>query len=202
MKKYMIFLSIFLLTAVSAFPLGRGGGGGGAGVRGGNGGNMDRGGSIQQRGGQMGGSQNENGEISRRQDRINSQQRKQLGECSKTADGIRKQARKMAQTSEKKFKAGEARQQSSRIQEQIRSMDMKHEKLMNGLDEGQKQTFREEIQNMTQLRQQIKTQMQEMNSDLSPNNPDAQKIREQARDMERTMSELRQQYNTLADQSE
>jgi outer membrane murein-binding lipoprotein Lpp len=208
MKKYMILLSIVLLTAVAAYPQ-RGGGGGGRGSGGsggwGQGGQQGQYGQGGQQGqqGQQGGMQSGNGQTERERARINSRQRQQLGECSKSADGLRKQARDMAKKSGgKNFNAGEARQQFSKLQEQVQTMNQEHEQLMQGMDAGQQEALQSRIRSMNRLQTQLKEQVRQMNSELEPADPDARRIREQARKMEKTMEELKKQYNTMASQSD
>jgi DNA repair exonuclease SbcCD ATPase subunit len=194
MKKHLILLSIFLLAAVAAFPQGRGGGG-----------NRGQGRQqaqprTQQR--QQQGVQSGQGATERKRIQIHSEQRQQIQECRKTADGIRKQAQKMAQTSGNKFNAEEARQQRNQIQNQLQTMQEEHEQLMQGLDSGQQQALRERIQNMNQLQQQMNTQLRQMNSELAPANPDPAKVSEQARTMEQTMERWRKEYNALSSETE
>jgi predicted nucleic acid-binding Zn-ribbon protein len=195
MKKFTIFFSLFILTAAAAYPFGRGGGAG----RGGNGGN-GRNGNFQQ--GQQGGNQNGGGETNRYQKRINSQQRKQLGECSGIADGIRTQARTMSRNGGKNFNTDNARQQFSRIRERLQTMDKQHSRLMQGLSAEQQQAFQKNIREMNRLQLQLNNQLREMDSELAPANPDAKKVTDRARKIERTMNDWKKQYNTIEDQSE
>ena len=194
MKKHLILISIFLLAAVSAFPQGRGGGG-----------SRGQGGQqaqprTQQR--QQEAVQPGQGNTERKRIQIHSEQRRQIQECRKAADDIRKQARKMAQTSGNKFSAEEARQQRNQIRNQLQTMQAEHERLMQGLDSGQQQALRERIQNMSQLQQQMNTQLRQINSELEPANPDPKKVSEQARNMEQTMDRWRKEYNALSSETE
>jgi chromosome segregation ATPase len=190
MKKYLIFLSIFLLASVTAFPQ-RGGGG----TRG----RQSQSGQQKQ---MQENRQSGRSQTDRQQAFVSSQQRKQIKDCSNMADGIRKQARDMAQASGNKFNAGEARQQLGQIQQRYQAMEKEHERLMQGLDAGQRQLLQEQIQNMNRLQSQVNSQLQQMHSDLKSAEPNAQKLSQQAREMERTMNTLKNQYNTLAAQSD
>jgi hypothetical protein len=192
MNKYLILLSIFLLTAVAAFPQGRGSGRG-------QGGSQART-QGQQR--QQGGTQSGQGTMEHKRVQIHSEQRRQIRDCSKMADGIRKQARTMAKTSGNKFNAEEARLQRNQIQTQLQTMNTEQERLMGGLDSGQQQALRERIQNMNQLQQQMNTQLRQMNSELDPPNPDPEKVSKQARNMEQTMERWRKEYNALSSETE
>jgi hypothetical protein len=188
MKKYFVFLSIFLLASVTAFPQ-RGG------VRG-------RQGQSGQQGQMQGNRQSGRIQTDRQQTSISSRQREQIRDCSNMADAIRKQARDMAQASGNKFNAGETQQQLGQIQQRYQTMEKEHERLMQGLDAGQQQGMQEQIQNMNRLRSQVNSQLQQMNSDLKSAEPNAQKVSQQAREMERTMNALKNQYNLLAAQSD
>lgn len=128
------------------------------------------------------------------------QQRDQIRDCDKLADGIRKQARKMSQASGKKFNAEEANQQHSQIRNQLQAMEKEHERLMNGLDAGQQQAWQEQIRNMNRYREQLKVQQQQMEAELQ-NNPDPRRVAEQAKEMERTMNNWRNQYRVLSSEA-
>ena len=185
MKKKIALFSMFLLTAIAAIPQGRGGGGR----------------SQQQGQGQgQGNPQTGQGEIDRQRIHATAQQRDQIGACEELADGIRKQARKMAQTSGSKFNADQARVQRDQLRNQIQTMGTEQEQLMKGFAATQQQAWQEQIWNMNRLRQQLNTQLQQLDSELSPANPDAKRIAERAREVERTMADWRKQYNTLSSQ--
>ena len=129
------------------------------------------------------------------------QQRDQIRSCDRMSDEIRKQARKMAKDSGKMLNNGQLTQQQAHIRNQIRQMEQEHERLMNGLDVNQQQAWKEQIRNMSQLRQQLNLHQQQMDDELK-GNPDANRVSERAREMERTMNEWRNQYRILASQTE
>ena len=194
MKKYMIFLTVFLLAAVTAYPQRGRGAGGGRNPQGGMQGNPQ--------GGMQGGMQSGKGETDRRQIHINSQQRKQIKECTGSADGIRKQARDMAKNSGKQLKNGEMKQNFSRMQEQVRTMEQQHTQLMQGLGAEQQEAFKQQIQNMNQLRTRLQNQVQQMNETLGEPNPEAEQVTTRAREIEKTMNEYKKEYNTLASRAD
>jgi predicted transcriptional regulator len=200
MKKHLIFLSIFILAAVAGYS--QRGGGGSRAHQGQTGQRQGQQGSWGQQGQQQRGTRGNAGDSERQRARINSQQKKQLGECSNAADGVRKQAQKMSRTSGNQFNATESRQQFNQMQEQVRTMEQQHKRLMEGLDGAQQSGYQKQVKNMDRLHTQLNNQMQQMNSELAPANPDPLKVREQARLMERTMNELKQEYNTLSDQAD
>jgi len=185
-KRYFAVLSAFLLLLIPAFPQGKGGGKGG--------------GRGQGQGQGQGAGQGVN--IQREQNRVKAteQQRDQIRSCDKLADEIRKQARKMAKDSENKLNYGQLNQQQVHIRNQIRKMEQEHERLMNGLDATQQQAWKEQIRNMNTLREQLNLHQRQMEDELKTN-PDAKRVVERARELERTMSEWRKQYGILSSQA-
>jgi basic membrane lipoprotein Med (substrate-binding protein (PBP1-ABC) superfamily) len=200
-KKNLIFLPILLLVFATAFPQGRGGSRGrsqgqGQGQRGNQGVGQSSGqGQYENRG--QGGS----GTMEQKRVHATQQQRKQIQSCNNMADGIRKQAREMAQVKEGKFNAKEAIQQQNQIRNQLQNMEKEHAQLMNGLDPAQNQAWQEQIRNMNQFRQQLNVQMQHMDDELGSANPDAKRVGERAREMEQIMKNWRKEYNTLSSQA-
>jgi len=148
-----------------------------------------------------GGSKPANAQIGQKRIRATEQQRDQLRSCDRLADKIRKQARTMAKNSGKNPNVGQITQQQSHIRNQISEMEREHDRLMNGLDAGQKQAWQEQIRNMSQLRQQLNQNQQQLAEELR-GNPDANHVSERAWEMERTMAEWRKQYALLNAQIE
>ncbi|MEJ2111598.1 MAG: hypothetical protein P8Z37_17150 [Acidobacteriota bacterium] len=134
MKKHLIFLSIFILAAVAGYS--QRGGGGSRAHQGQTGQRQGQQGSWGQQGQQQRGTRGNAGDSERQRARINSQQKKQLGECSNAADGVRKQAQKMSRTSGNQFNATESRQQFNQMQEQVRTMEQQHKRLMEVSETG------------------------------------------------------------------
>ena len=182
-----------LLVFSYAFPQGRGGGQGQQ--------------QSQRQGSGLGQSQGhvwgagQVGQMEQNRNQTTQQQRDQIRSCNKLADGIRKQARKMAQASGSKFQVGEANKQQIQIQNQFQTMEQEHEQLMNGLNITQNQAWHEQIKNMNQFRQQLNLQLQQMNTELSLTNPDSKRITERAREIEQIMNNWRKEYNTLSSQA-
>jgi hypothetical protein len=203
LKKFWIVFPIFLLLLPAAFPQGKGGGGGGGRSQG----QDQRQGQGQSQGQVMGqgqgqaGTQAGGGQMEQKRIKATKQQQDQIGSCDKLADDIRKQARKMAKDSANNLNSGQINQQQVHIRNQIRTMEQEHERLINGLDGTQQQAWQEQIRNMNQLRQQLNLQQQQMDNELKAN-PDAKRVAERAREMERTMNEWRKQYGVLSSQAE
>jgi hypothetical protein len=80
-------------------------------------------------------------------------------------------------------------------------MEQQHEQLMNGLDAGQRNAWREQIQNTLNLRQETRSRFQRLDSELSGPAPNAARVAEHAREMEQTMKEWHRQYQTLLSQA-
>jgi hypothetical protein len=193
LKKILMALPIFLLMFSTGFAQGRGG------RQGGQRGQQQGQGSGQ---GGWGTGQAGSGTMQQKRIRTTQQQRDQISSCNKLADGIQKQARKMAQMSGNKFNVGEAKKQRAQIQNKLRTMEQEHQQLMNGLDATQNQAWQEQIRNMNQSRQRLNLQLKQMDTELDSANPDSKQITERAKEMERTMNNWRKEYRTLASQAD
>lgn len=202
LKKTLVPLALLALLLPLAFPQGRGGGGG-RGQGGGQGqGQGQRQGQVMGQGSGQGsgqyGAQSGDSQGDQKRIRITSQQRQQIRTCDKTADGLRKQARKMSQAGGKKFNAPEANQQQSQIREGLRTMEQEQTRLMNGLDPTQQQALQERVRNMNQFREQMDVQTRQMDKELASPNPDAKRVAERAQEMERVMNNWRKEYKALS----
>lgn len=192
LKKTLIIFPIFLLVFSAAFPQGRGGRQGGQqGQR-----------QSQGQGGVGGGGQTGVGQMEQKRIHTTQQQRDQIHSCNKLADGIQKQARKMAQAAGNQFSVDEIGQQQNQIQNQIRTMEQEHEQLVNGLNSTQNQAWREQINNMNQYRQQLNLQLKQMDTELKSANPDSKQIQERAKEMEKVMNNWRKEYRTISAQAD
>ncbi len=202
LKKCLILSSLLMLSMAIAFPQGRGGGKGQGGSRGqGQGQGTGMGQGSGQGGGQYG-TQAGDAQKQQKRTRITSEQRNQIRNCDQTADGVRKQARKMSQAGGEKFNAGEAKQQQAKIREGVRAMEQEHERLMNGLDPAQQQALQERIRNMNQHREKINMELRNMDRELGAPNPDAKRVAERAQEMERVMNNWRKEYKALSSETE
>jgi hypothetical protein len=198
-KKSLTLIPMFLLLLPAAFPQGKGGGqGGGRGQGQGQGQGQSQGQTMGQG---QGGGQSSGAQMEQKRIKATKQQQEQIRSCDKLAGDIGKQARKMAKDSGKDLNPGQMNQQQVHIRNQIQKMDQEHEMLMNGLDANQQQAWQEQIRNMNQLRQQLSLRQQQMDDELK-GNPDAKRVADHAREMERTMNEWRKQYGVLSSQAE
>ncbi len=193
MKLRLIMTIVILCTGLPfAWPQGKGGQGG-------------RGQQSGQSQGQQrspGGSERGYGDIERERDRIHvsQKQRDQLRTCDRSADAVRDQARQMGKYGQgAAFNADKARQDRDRLQEQVRTMQQEHERLMQGMNPGQQQALESHIRNLNRLQERLNTRMQNLNGELGKADPDAKRVAEQAREMERVSKEWKEQYRSIQD---
>ena len=182
-----------LCTALPlAFPQGRG--------RQGGGGQSSGQGQGQGQQGRSGGSDGGYGNTDRERDRVHvsRQQRDQVKSCDRSADAVRDQARKMGNLGQGGgFNAGKARQGRDQLQEQVRAMQKEHQRLMQGLNPGQQQALESHVRNMNRLQERLNTHMENMNGELGKDAPDAKRVAEQAREVERVSKDWREQYRAI-----
>jgi hypothetical protein len=196
-KRSLILFPIFLLVISAGFSQGRGGKQGQ-----GQGSNQGQGqGQWQGQSQGQGNAQTGSADMERKRIQATQQQRDQIRSCDKLADGIRKQARKMAQTSGSKFNVDETNRQQNQIREQFMAMEQEHERLMNGLDSNQQLAWQEQIKSMNQLRQEVHSQLKQMDAETRSTQPDAERVAERAREIERNMNNWRKEYNSLSSQA-
>ena len=181
----------FLCAALPlAFPQGRGGQRGGG----------QSSGQGQGQQGHPGGADRGSGNTDGERDRIHvsQQQRDQVKSCDRSADAVRKQAGKMGKNGQGGgFNAGKARQDRDQLQGQVRAMQQEHQRLMQGLNPGQQQALESHVRNMNRLQERLNTHMENMNGELGKDAPDAKRVAEQAREMERVSKEWREQYRAI-----
>jgi hypothetical protein len=198
-KRSLILFPIFLLVISTGFSQGRGGR---QGQGQGQSANQRQGqGQLQGQGQGQRGVQAGSADMEHKRIKATQQQRDQIRSCDKLADGIRKQARKMAKASGNKYNAEEATRQRNQIREQFTAMEQEHERLVNGLDSNQQQAWQEQVRTMNQLRQEVHSQLLQMNNEMGMTQPDAKRIAERAREIEQNMNSWRKQYNTLSSQA-
>jgi hypothetical protein len=198
-KRSLILFPIFLLVISTGFSQGRGGR---QGQGQGQSANQRQGqGQLQGQGQGQRGVQAGSADMEHKRIKATQQQRDQIRSCDKLADGIRKQARKIAKASGNKYNAEEATRQRNQIREQFTAMEQEHERLVNGLDSNQQQAWQEQVRTMNQLRQEVHSQLLQMNNEMGMTQPDAKRIAERAREIEQNMNSWRKQYNTLSSQA-
>jgi chromosome segregation ATPase len=147
---------------------------------------------------QQAGAQQGQGDMDRDRVRASAQQRDQLQTCDRSAEAIRTRTRQISKSAGGKgFNPDQARKERDQVREQLTKMNQEHEKLMQGLNDGQQRALQAHITNMERARERISTQFQAMDQELSRPQPEGKKVAEQAREMERTMSEWQKQYRTV-----
>jgi len=191
MRLRTVIVIAFLCAALPlAFPQGRGGQRGGG----------QSSGQGQGQQGRPGGSDRGFGNTDRERDRVNvsPQQRDQVKNCDRSADAVRKQADKMGKYGQGGgFNAGNARRDRDQLQEQVLAMQQEHQRLMQGLNPGQQQALESHVRNMNRIQGRLNTHMENMNGELGKDAPDAKRVAEHAREMERVSKEWREQYRAI-----
>ena len=95
------------------------------------------------------------------------------------------------------FKADQARQQRDQIRERLQTMQQEHEQLMTGLSNEQREALQNRIQNMDRLRERVNTNLQKVDAELNQETPDGKLVRDQAREMEKSMKQWQEQYRKM-----
>lgn len=189
-SRIIAFAAVLALAAPLSFAQGRGQGGG---AQKGQGAGQAQG---QQKG--RGGPEMGKGKMDRDRIRATDQQRDQLRTCDQAMDRVRQRARDMAKMGTgAKFNAEQARQQHSQLRNELRAMEQEHERLMNGLSEGQKKAMEERHRNMEQIHSRIENRMQEMNQNLGQSTPDGKHFTERARALEQDMKLFQKQHRAM-----
>lgn len=128
-------------------------------------------------------------------------QRDQVRACDQSADQVRTRAGQIAKKAQGKDFHGDAlRQEHSRLQAQVATMQQEQEHLMAGLNEQQSSALQQRTQNINRLQERITTQMQALDGELGKADPDGKRVARQAREMESTAKELREQYRAVQSQ--
>jgi len=143
------------------------------------------------------------GSINRQRDRVHvsQQQQDQIGSCDRSMDAVRNQARQMGKYSKNgAFNADKARQDGKQLQERVRVMQQDHERLMQGLNQGQQQALESHVRNMAQLQERLNIHMQKLDDELGKSDPDVKQVTTQARELERISKEWKEQYRSIQSQ--
>lgn len=114
--------------------------------------------------------------------RATAQQRDQLRSCDRSAEAVRTRARQMAKSAGGSgFNPNQARKEREQVREQLSAINREHERLMQGLNDGQKRALQAHITNMERARERVNTQLQAMDQELSRPQPEGKKVAERAR---------------------
>jgi chromosome segregation ATPase len=193
-KRILAFMLVCGLAATLGWAQGRGGGGGaGAGQRGG-------GGRAGQMGAQGKGAMQttQTRQQTRQQTRLQTQQRTQLQTCNHAAKQLRTQVRSMARTWERSgVNADNARQQMTQLQDQAKSMEQEHARLVESLSDVQKTAAQDRLHDMDQLRDRLQTHLRDMDGELNQSSPSGSKLSQSATAVEQTMKQWEEQYRKM-----
>jgi chromosome segregation ATPase len=90
------------------------------------------------------------------------------------------------------------REQQTRLQKQVRTLERQHNRLMESLNTRQRSQMGNPIREMEQTRNHIQAQLQAMNQTTQQPNPNREQIARQARKMEQWMVQWQDQYHGLS----
>jgi chromosome segregation ATPase len=129
------------------------------------------------------------------------QQRDQVRSCDQSADQVRTRAGRIAKRAQGNgFNADAVRQERNRLQEQVTTMQQEQERLMAGLNDEQRSALQQRTHNMSRLQEHLRTQLRALDAELGKADPDGKQVARQAREMESTAKELREQYRAIQSQ--
>jgi chromosome segregation ATPase len=129
------------------------------------------------------------------------QQRDQVRSCDQSADQVRTRAGQIAKKAQGNgFNADAVRQERNRLQEQVATMQQEQERLMAGLNDTQRSALQQRTQNMSRLHERLRTQMRALDAELGKADADGKQVARQAREVESTAKELREQYRAVQSQ--
>lgn len=186
---------VLVLAAAPAFSQGQG--------KGSQGGGSARSGQMQGQGPH--GRDSAGGQVTQTQERnriqATVQQRNQVRSCDQSADQVRTRAGQIAKKAQgNSFNADAVRQERNRLQEQVAAMQQEQERLMAGLNDNQRNALQQRTQNMSRLQDRLRTQLQALDAELGKADPNGKQVARQAREMESTAKELREQYRAVQSQ--
>ena len=95
---------------------------------------------------------------------------------------------------------GRIQEQQARLQNQVRTLEQRHNRLMESLNTQQQSRMQNSIHEMEQTRSRIQTQMQEMSRTTRQPNLNREQVTQQARKMEQSMIQWQDQYQGLVGQ--
>ena len=217
----ILILALTLIISGPSSPIaesggsGSSGGSGGSGSSGdsggssgssGNGGNYSRGHSMKGGGGDQK-QQSGKGVLTQEQVRqhiqANVQQREQVRMCIQLADSACLQAQNMVQaTKGRNFDIDNAKWERDRLQNSKQLMQEEHNRFMQGLTADQKAQMRERISNMIREQNRLNESFDRINKEFDDLNPNRNRISAQAREIERTMNNWRNQYQIINSEME
>lgn len=124
-------------------------------------------------------------------------QREHYRACTKTANGVREQARLMVRMQDRKFNTDEVRRQRDQIRQQFQKMEQEHEQLMQSLRDEQKAQVQPRMQMMENSRQHARTHLAELDRELDGNVVVTTDVRARAREFEGAMKEWQKRHRQM-----
>ena len=76
-------------------------------------------------------------------------------------------------------------------------MQQEHNRLMQGLRDGQREALQERVRKMDQTRERVNTRFAAIDQELNQPNPDCKRIAQHARKMDRAVKEWQKQHRKM-----
>lgn len=116
----------------------------------------------------------------------------------RSAERIRAQAREMERAMRGTGMGLErARTQREQLRNELRTMEQEHTRLMEGLSGGQREELKGRISTMNQNSETANARFQEIDRELSKEEPNRNQVARQSREFERAMAEWQEQYRAI-----
>lgn len=134
------------------------------------------------------------------QDRIRAtdQQRDQLRIDLGEMDKLRRQLRDMVRESGNGvFTSAQGKQQQEQLRERFRNMEQEHERFMLGLNDDQKNRFREDARIMEQQRERVNNRLQLMEQEMNQGQFDRLRHRTHIREIEKAIKKWQSQFRNM-----
>lgn len=126
-------------------------------------------------------------------------QQQQYNTATRSASQARMQAKEMRKSAHGNgLSQDQARAQHARLQEQVRSMQQEHARMMQGLSGEQQSAVKQRTREMDRIQERLNTRLQSMNGELQKPSPDGKRLAEHARAMENDINRWQQQSQTMA----
>ena len=130
--------------------------------------------------------------------RLNDTQGEQLRDRIRATDQTRDQMRTMLRDYDNAgLTAAQGQEHQIRIREQFRNMEQEHQQFMNGMDNEQRDRWRNRVMTMEQQQAKIANRLQLMEQEMNNGQFDRIRQRNWVRENERAMKEWREQYHKI-----
>ena len=141
----------------------------------------------------------------RQQDRIHlrtpvtSAQKQQYSTARTSSGQARNMAKTMRQTAKRdSFNPDQAREQHGQLQEQVRTMQQDHARLMQGMTTEQANALRTRTEEMNRLQERLNNNLRSMHTELQQPSPDRNRVAEYARAMEQDTARWQKEHRNMS----